>query len=1512
MITTIDYSLLAGASYYDTRDKNNRTPVPQGWNYLSRIPQDTSTGFEVVAFERVTNGVTEIVISFAGTYPKDVTGDIAADIGLALGQGSEQLTQALDYYLAVKATNSNALITLTGHSLGGGLAALVGIFFGVETHTFDQAPFAVSAKARTMTLPDGTVLNVDVATVLRQHLADETGLTADQAIVRDQMLAQLDGFLTQRAATGGIPNSQYVTNINIKGEFLSGVPWNAFNRIGSTIEDIDFGNTDLAGDQLHDMALLATTKLNPSFLHAAKSLPNFLKLLFDSTLYWEDTDQDQPNLLYQLVRHQVGVRDPDTNTITVPADGMLDHFVSDLQKLFNAGGPAVSDANLNQALITFLLQAYHNQDAGFTKELFQTVSGGLSFDRTTVVGSEGTMKGYSAFQAWLGAHSDIYSDVEMGTFNGAATEDREWFIATQETGMNASAGATAALMLGSAGIDQLTGGGNNDFIMGGTGNDALSGEGGNDLLMGGGDADTLMGGTDFDTYYAGDGDEIKDADDSGSIIVGGVKLTGGRRSQNDEYYVSSDKKTIYRESANGVIDAWVSGAKGVEHLVIRPTTGTHRVESENETATGIPGMGVALITDKDQKKKDPPFRPPFNQSKEVVCPLVLDLDGNGVTITPAEQGVYFDHNGDGLAEKSAWISAADGFLVRDRNGDGKIMSGDELFGDQTRMKDGRWGQNGFDVLAEYDDNQDGKIDSQDAIWGDLKVWRDATRDGISQADELYTLSNVDIQSIGVVYSQPGGADTLSTGHYTKTDGSTGNNVDDPIFQSVPWDTRSNDTQAIPDDIARLPELQGYGKVVSLQQAMAKDNGLKALVEQFAVEPTRAGREAVLGQILLKWTHSEDIDPHSRKSAYYRTDYDARKLNVIEQFNGEGLVQANADSGQVETNPLPQAIPLLDQAYKALFEMMYTQLMAQTPLKGLVDQVALSWDSQADRVKADATQAVATIGEAYAADPAIGTAKASEFARVLFSSGRFDAADMAAIADQIDQLGPDVAQAVNRVAEKLPKLILTGTASSDMLDGSAGYDLISGGAGNDLLRGGYGADYLAGDAGNDTLQGEVGNDSLYGGNGDDTLTGGSDDDTLNGGSDNDTYVFNNGNGQDRVVGAVGGVAEFDVVEFGSGIRPEDIVVSRSLDGLTFTVSGTTDSLTVDSYFSDQDGLQVDEFRFSDGTSWGFDQIKAMLPPVATEGDDQVLGFNTNDVLDGKGGSDVIFGQGGQDTLTGGAGNDILKGGTGDDTYLFGRGDGQDTIWSYDANQTKQDVVQFKAGVTTADVAVSRNGDNLILKIADTQDQLMVQNYFYNDDSFNPYGIEAIRFDDGTSWEYVEIKAKTLVATEGDDYLVGSANADSLAGSGGNDTLYGRSGNDTLDGGVGNDYMNGQAGNDTYLFGRGDGQDTISSYDGNQNQQDVVQFKAGVTTADVAVNRNGDSLILKIADTQDQLTIQNYFYNDGSFNPCGIEAIRFDDGTSWNYVDVKNILPGPTTGDDALYGYGTDDVISGLGV
>src|SRR5690348_5730501 len=116
MVTTIEYALLAGASYRDTRADLNRFPIPSGWGVVSIVPEDNSTGFEASAYRNITTN--EIVISFAGTNPNEslVGPDHMADYLLATGVGSVQLEQAAEYYLKIKAANPNAIISFTGHS----------------------------------------------------------------------------------------------------------------------------------------------------------------------------------------------------------------------------------------------------------------------------------------------------------------------------------------------------------------------------------------------------------------------------------------------------------------------------------------------------------------------------------------------------------------------------------------------------------------------------------------------------------------------------------------------------------------------------------------------------------------------------------------------------------------------------------------------------------------------------------------------------------------------------------------------------------------------------------------------------------------------------------------------------------------------------------------------------------------------------------------------------------------------------------------------------------------------------------------------------------------------------------------------------------------------------------------------------------------------------------------------------------------------------------------------------
>ena len=132
-------------------------------------------------------------------------------------------------------------------------------------------------------------------------------------------------------------------------------------------------------------------------------------------------------------------------------------------------------------------------------------------------------------------------------------------------------------------------------------------------------------------------------------------------------------------------------------------------------------------------------------------PLVLDLDGDGIETTSILDGtvILFDHNADGVKTGTGWVKPDDGWLVLDRNGNGTIDSGRELFGVDTLKSNNQLASSGFDALKDLDSNKDGKIDFADSVFANLRIWRDLNQDGISQAAELTTLSANSVTAIGV-------------------------------------------------------------------------------------------------------------------------------------------------------------------------------------------------------------------------------------------------------------------------------------------------------------------------------------------------------------------------------------------------------------------------------------------------------------------------------------------------------------------------------------------------------------------------------------------------------------------------------------------------------------------------------------------------------------------------------------------------------------------------------------------
>jgi len=150
---------------------------------------------------------------------------------------------------------------------------------------------------------------------------------------------------------------------------------------------------------------------------------------------------------------------------------------------------------------------------------------------------------------------------------------------------------------------------------------------------------------------------------------------------------------------------------------------------------------------------------------------------------------------------------------------------------------------------------------------------------------------------------------------------------------------------------------------------------------------------------------------------------------------------------------------------------------------------------------------------------------------------------------------------------------------------------------------------------------------------------------------------------------------------------------------------------------------------------------------------------------------------------------------------------------------------------------------------------------------------------------------------------------LVGGGGNDDLWAGLDDDILDGGSGNDRLFGGAGNDTYLFRRGSGQDIIIDPDTTESNTDTIWLGSSLTPEEVVLRRSGNNLVLKILDTSDTLTVQDYFRNDSPLNR--IEQIQFMDGTLWTHDDILVEIVKPSEGDDVIDGGTGDDLINGAG-
>ncbi|HMO06583.1 MAG TPA: calcium-binding protein, partial [Paracoccaceae bacterium] len=406
-----------------------------------------------------------------------------------------------------------------------------------------------------------------------------------------------------------------------------------------------------------------------------------------------------------------------------------------------------------------------------------------------------------------------------------------------------------------------------------------------------------------------------------------------------------------------------------------------------------------------------------------------------------------------------------------------------------------------------------------------------------------------------------------------------------------------------------------------------------------------------------------------------------------------------------------------------------------------------------------------------------------------------------------------------------------------------------GAWNVDLVGTNGADLIVGSQFSETLDGRAGNDTLVGG------------------SDGDRYIFDAGYGQDQIIdrqeraswdGRRGREAETDDrVIFGPGLAFASAQFAKVGLDLVISFTDRPDTLTIRNQFrSILDG--VEWYQFTTQTLHISDIEELLQIEGGNRGDNVLVGLlNQPNVLDGRQGDDQLFG------------------GNLADTYAFGIGYDFDEIIERPDTAGVRDRVIFGEGIAADDLVLRRDGNDLLIDLGNATDVLRIRG------GLAATTVEEYSFADGTLLTLADLRVRMLVGTEGNDRLIG------FDGS-----------NDRLAGGLGSDEMEGGTGNDTYVFGHGDGQDSVLDSGG---AADRIEFGPGVRPDQVRWEVVGTDLLVRLQPGGDSLVILGGA-SAASGNANRIESFAFADGTIFDMGDVQTLLyaTAPRGGSDLIDG------------
>ncbi len=843
-------------------------------------------------------------------------------------------------------------------------------------------------------------------------------------------------------------------------------------------------------------------------------------------------------------------------------------------------------------------------------------------------------------------------------------------------------------------------------------------------------------------------------------------------------------------------------------------------------------------------------------------PLTLDLDGDGVETLPADGQVLFDHDGDGVKQGTGWVAPDDGMLVLDRNANGTIDNGGELFGDNTIKNDGSTALNGFDALSDLDSNGDGRIDSNDDQFADLRIWRDLNSDGISQANELKTLGETGVAAINL--DSEASTMDVGSGNVANAVGTfewSDNTVGSVLSSAASLDLASNpfyreftNTIEVPEELLDLPTMTGSGAVRDLLEAAALSPGLANTLRQYSEAQSKQEQMSLIDTLIEDWSNSADFDDFVERLNELKTgatdflgNYDPEAGRDIKFFVDYDDYYYGAD--ELDVGRFPD-----DETIETLAKIRVLEIFNGTEFFDF-DFSSDQDDSttEEDDVNVDITLKSGRNSSSFSRTSSGGSGAADLFVSITNEDFTFSSNQIDLISNAYDALKESIYQALLFQTRLKPytdavtlkpsqnggvqldfdglNLLIEQNVSADKVAGVTDLVELMKYRGSSYMRFGW------------TVDTSQIKDSLS------TLT-----------TEEIAQLSENG---------------IEYITDGSGTTGDSTTTSFTVDGDAGTsiVGGDGVDLLFGAGGDDQiHGAANVDYLFGEGGSDSLNGESGNDFLDGGTGDDALYGGDGNDALWGGTGGDALYGGYGNDDLSGGAGDDYLSGDDGNDTYRFGYGDGNDAVYDYTRYET--DRVVFGEGITVDKLSRVRDGNDLVLQLSDSAtDSLRIKSWFASSDTTR-YTLDEYEFADGTVLSRSEFLAAVeyphtsgddtiqggyesdvLNGGDGNDTLRGEDNSDTLLGDGGDDALYGGYGNDDLSGGAGDDYLSGDDGNDTYRFGYGDGHDVVRDY--SRYETDQVVFDDGLTMEDLWFSQVGNDLQITLVGTDDKLIIDDWY-------------------------------------------------------